>query len=266
MLKNSLALLVSFVACISVCAVEAEVKPKYKTQIKFTDGIAGKALLFNTKSRLLFPLDCIKANCGTIELWVKTKSPEKTYVPLISVGKNVPMWFLSGFDSKGINFLYKRKEGAKYKYYASLKQAYKFEDKWTQFALVWAYNGPGQSLVQIYINGKSIMGKFNMTSGQEWFKCQQLGIACNTASANSPSLVGAIDELRISNYPKTPSEILKAYKQVQAKQELKLEPGTLLLNNFSDSVNGKSMTTETLKEDQVKEHIEKILNELYPED
>ena len=36
MLKNSLALLVSFVACISICAVEAEVKPKYKTQIKFT--------------------------------------------------------------------------------------------------------------------------------------------------------------------------------------------------------------------------------------
>lgn len=266
MLKKSLALLVSFAACFSVYAKETEVKPKYKTQIKFTDGIAGKAISFNAKSKLLYPLNYIKANCGTIELWLKTKSPEKTYAPLFSVGKNNPMWFLAGFDSKGINFLYKRKEGAEYKYYASLKQAYKFEDKWTQFALVWAYNGKGQSLVQIYINGKSIMGKFNMTTGHEWFDCKQLGIACNTASATSPSLVGVIDELRISNYPKTPSEILKAYKQVQAKKELKLEPGTLLLNNFSGSLNGKSMTTETLKEDQVKEHIEKILNELYPED
>ncbi len=266
MKKSTLAVLLSAVSCFSIFAGEAEVQPSYKKNITFTDGIAGKAALFNAKSKLMFPLSYIKANCGTIELWLKTKSLEKGYAPLISVGKNIPMWFLTGFDSKGINFLYKRKENGKHKYYASMKQAYKFEEKWTQFALVWAYNGSGESLVQIYVNGKSILGKFNTTTGQEWKDCKHLGIGSNTASASSTSFVGALDELRISNYPKTPSEIMKAYKQVLSKQELKLEPGTLLLDNFSDSLTAKSMTTEALSAAQVEESVEKILNELYPED
>lgn len=266
MKKMAFVVIASLIFSFGVKAVENEVKPLCKTQITFTAGIAGKAALFKSKSRFLLPLECIKANCGTIEMWLNTETPKKGYVPLVSVGKNNPMWFLAGFDNKAINFLYKRKEGKKFKYYTSLKQACAFENKWTHFALVWAYNGAGRSLVQIYINGKSIMDKYNTTTGQKWVECRELGIGCNTASALAPALVGAIDELRISNYPKTPSEIKKAFEHVKAKRELKVEAGTLLLNNFNDTLTGKSMTKETLNAEKVSEYVEKILNELYPED
>lgn len=246
-----------------------EVKPVYG-KVEFKEGKIEKCAYFNGENYLQYPIKYLKANAGTIELWVKTdKELEKiNFQPILSAGTNSPLWFLIGLNQSKIFFLYKngtspyKKEG---EFYASVSTTVKNWDKdqWHHLAFVWGSIEKGKSFIQIYVDGKLKEDRYNLTLGDNWPENIKIfGIGYNTANLKGEKFEGFIDEVRISNKPRTKKEIEAEYEKIKNGKSYELDSSTLLLLDFNDKNEGVSITTEKVSKETLKQLFEEILKEI----
>ena len=250
-------------------AEEIKVAPLQQKALNFGDGKCGKALAMTDASRLGFKSDRINAAGGTIEAVVNLKAvPEKTFVYLFSVGNNAPLWFYGGIENGSLAFMFRKKAaGGKYEYYATLKSPSGINPgEWTHLAFVWGFKKEKECIMQIYVNGKAAAEKFDQSFGTQWGAADEnFCIGCNSAGA-APALNGMIDELRVSSYPKKPSEIKAAYQEMLSGKPPAVEKGTLLLQHFDGTAEGTaSGEAGSVQPEDIARLSEKVLNEVYPE-
>lgn len=251
-------------------AGELKVTPLLQKSLNFKEGKIGQAVEMTSASRLVFKSDRINADGGTIEVLTKPQAFTKgVFSCFFSVGRNNPLWFLIGVENDCINFTFRKKTtGGKYEYYASIKSKIPIKDtEWTHLAIVWGFKKEKECILQIYVNGKAVDEKFDQTFGTNWDKDDEiLGVGCSSASGSAPAFNGLLDELRISNYPKKPSEIKTAYNEIQSGKAPALETGTLLLLHFDENADGlASDTAAIIPPEEMAKISEKVLNEVYPE-
>lgn len=225
-------------------AVQAEtqiVKPESSTGIGYADGKIGKAVQLNEKSRIYFDSSSLNTAGGTVEMWIRPEAPtpENKQNFLISNGTNNPSWFFWGYDEKGNNFLSRcREEGNTFQHYSSIRIPYKFPvDEWSHVALVWCNVAPGESLVQLYVNGKAVIEKFDQSLGKSG--SGSIGIGCNTSNNAAPAFIGLIDELHISNTPRAPQRIFERFESVKNGKPVLPDDATLLYLDFEGSLEAK---------------------------
>ena len=215
--------------------------PEHASGVTFAPGKLGRAAQLNEKSRIYFDSSVLNTAGGTADLWIfpTAETPEGKQNFLLSSGNNNPAWFFWGFDDKANNFLSRSRKDAKtFSHYSSIRIPYSFPvNEWTHVALVWCNVAPQESLVQLYVNGKAVIEKFDQTLGPA--NSGPVGIGCSTASAGAPAFTGLIDELRISNAPRSPQEIMDNYQAVKNGKSLPADESTLLYLDFEDTLNGR---------------------------
>ena len=242
---------------------------KLSGTVKFGEGIVNKSAVFEGKEYLQYDAKkTIKGNAGTIEMWIRTskKVEEIEFEPLVSIGNNAPSWFIIALNKGRLDVLYKKgqkpfqKEG---EFYTSISVGINEwkENEWHHLAFVWANIGKGKSIIQIYVDGKLKEARYNCSIGEE-FDTTILGIGFNTAAASGKRFSGAIDELRISNYPKPKKEIEEGYKRGTQGEPLIAEDGTLLLLHFDGTTTGISKTHEKILEEKIKTYVETIFKDI----
>ncbi|MDR0932169.1 MAG: LamG domain-containing protein [Victivallales bacterium] len=233
-------------AALTVTAADVtEVKPVSKTGISFAEGKIGKAARFNDKSRLYFDSKYLNTAGGAVEMWVcpSAETPANKQNFLISNGTNNPTWFFWGFDATKTNFLSRSKlPDQKFAHYSSISIGQNFPvDEWTHVALNWCNIEPSGSLVQLFVNGKVVIEKFDQTlSDGNDPKASSFGIGCNTSSTANPGFVGLIDELRVYNQPLSPKTIAENYNTVLGGKTLPCGDTVSLQLSFEDTLNGQS--------------------------
>jgi hypothetical protein len=213
--------------------------PVLKTGVSYQKGIIGKGAFFEGKTRLAYKSKCIKAEEGTLEFWLKPEgSALKRLCALWGIGNNAPLRFGGSLNNGELSFMFTRKgEGGFYANLINKTSAIKAE--WQQLAFVWKNNGPKKSIMQIYLNGKLLESRSNLTIGKNWSPPgQNLCIGFNSAAFKAEGFAGVFDEFRISSKAKTPNQILKAYERVKKGKELELQEDTLLLLHFENTVTG----------------------------
>lgn len=254
------------VVAATVQAEERAVNPLLARDITYAEGKIGKAAVLNEKSRLQFDSPVLSTSGGTAEMWIRpaAETPEGKQNFLISKGNNTPAWFFWGFDAKGNNFLSRcRKDAKTFEHYSSISIPGKLPvNEWSHVALVWCHVAPGESLVQLYVNGQVVIEKFNQSLGAPM--SGPVGIGCNTASAGAPAFVGMIDELRISNTPLAPKEIKANFEAVKNGKTLPVEPSTLLYLDFEETPAGRA-AGDSLSPEELKKRGEKLLDQIVGE-
>ncbi|MFA6292748.1 MAG: LamG-like jellyroll fold domain-containing protein [Victivallales bacterium] len=266
-MKRAILCAVSLMFAVSVCSAE-KVEP-LSGKLSFEKGKVGKSAVFSSAEKLSFGAEYLKANAGTIEIWVLANPQNQAaFQFLLSIGSNNPLWFMAGLDKGETVFLYAKKgAGKKYDYYSNIKNKTDLlkADEWHQFAFVWAFTKPGECLMQIYVDGRLKEEKWDLSTGEKWEDADKsFAIGFNSASAGAAAFSGQMDELRISNYPKSPSEIKASFEKGGRGEPLTPEPGTLLLLNFDDSTAGVSSTKDAGTRENVAKSVERIMDELYP--
>jgi len=254
---------------LGVVAEEIKVAPILQKSLNYSSGKCGNALEMTGASRLVFKPDRINAAGGTIEAIVNLKAaPEKAFVYLFSVGNNAPLWFFGGIENGNLSFMFRKKaDGGKYEYYAVLKSPSGIKTgEWTHLAFVWGFKKEKECIMQIYVNGKSVVDKFDQSIGTQWGAADEnFCIGCSSAGA-APALNGMIDEFRVSNYPKKPSEIKAAYQEMLSGKPPVVEKGTLLLLHFDGTAEGTaSGEAGVIPPEEIAKLSEQVLNEIYPE-
>jgi hypothetical protein len=220
-------------------------------KIDFKKGkIGGSASFLNCKG-LDFNSKFLKANAGSIEMWIKSaQSPGETENQFIlGTGNNNPEWFVCAIGTGRITFL--QNCGQKpyniqgHFYYNLSTEIPNWQaDQWHHLAFVWANQGRNESVMQIYVDGKLKEGRYNISLGNQ-FEYPLLNIGYSAINAKK-SFTGEIDELRISNYPKSNLEISTAYEMTQKGTPLTEEEGTLLMLHFDDDSTGTSATSDNI--------------------
>lgn len=238
-------------------------------KLSFEKGKVGKSAVFPGGDKLRYGAEYLKANAGTIEMWCLVNSQNQdAFNFLLSIGSNNPLWFMTGLDKCEPVFHYSKKSvEKKYEFYSNIKSKTNLfrAGEWHHLAYVWAFTKPGESLMQIYLDGQLKEEKWDLSTGEKWEDSDKsFGIGFNSASATAPVFSGQIDELRISNYPKLPSEIKASFEKGGRGEPLAPEPGTLLLLNFDDGVAGTSSTKDAMTKEEIAKFAEKIMDELYP--
>lgn len=243
---------------------ETLVKPSGSRQVVFGDGKIGKALVLNGSSRLAYPSKFITANAGTVEMWVNpAESRDMSF--LFSVGSNSPVWLTVTLDRREVAFSFSKKGVVKPDAYArvSAKAEVFKPNEWHHLAAAWGYAKPGECLVQLFIDGVLKDAAYNVTTPYEWGQGDfGMGIGHNTASvASKEGFCGRLDEVRISNYPKSPLEVEAAFKLGIDGKPLPCEEGTLLLMRFDDDTNAVSATQTILSQKDVEKRVQKSIEE-----
>lgn len=250
--------------------VEAEpieqVKP-LNDRVDFTGGVVGQAAAFDDESLVSYPAHYIKANAGTIEGWCRlpVNAAEAKAAHLIGVGDNNPAWFQTTVHEGRFSVLFKdgrKPYQDKGEYYASLAAdvgAWK-ADRWHHFAIVWGNVGEGQSLLQIYINGKLEAERYNVTLGRR-YKNDSIAVGRSSASATQ-RMRGHLDELRISNHPRTGSEIAAAFEAVRRGESLEPGNGTLLLIGADGEMTAASRTSLPMDDQGVALRVGRIIEDV----
>jgi hypothetical protein len=263
------AILYAFVLMFAGIVCSAEKVEPLSGKLSFEKGKIGKSAVFPAVDKLRYGAEYLKANAGTVEMWILSNSQNQdSFQFLISLGANNPLWFMAGLDKFEPVFHYSKKGAErKYEYYSNIKSKTKMlkSSEWHHLAFVWAFTKTGESLMQIYVDGQLKEEKWDLSIGDKWGDSDKsFAIGFNSASASAPTFSGRMDELRISNYPKLPSEIRASFEKGVKGEPLTAEAGTLLLLNFDDSVAGVSSTKDALTKEVIAKSAEKIMDELYP--
>ncbi len=202
---------------------------------------------------LLYPASCIKAETGTIEMWVKLPEAARDtkQASILGVGQNNPGWFNVGISEGQLVLLFKYGRSPyrdAEEFYASLTVDISDwpAQTWRHLAIVWAHDdtGPQQSTVKVYMDGELLDARFNMPWGKE-FDGEHLIIGRSSAQV-AKLFDGMIDDLRISNRPRKSGEIRGSFTQGRHGRALRADASTLLLLDFDGTAIGQSKTQESI--------------------
>lgn len=238
-------------------------------KVSFEKGKVGKSAVFNGVDKLRYSAEYLKANAGTIEMWVLPNPTDRdSFQFLFSAGSNNPLWFMSGLGNGEIVFHYSKKNPEKkYDFYSDIRNKTNLlkAGEWHHLAFVWAFRKSSECLMQIYVDGQLKEEKWDLSIGDKWDDTDKsFAVGFNSASVTAPAFKGQVDELRISNHPKLPSQIKACFEKGGRGEPLSPESGTLLLLNFDDSVAGLSSTRDAETQENITKAAEKIMDELYP--
>lgn len=244
-MKKNLYYLALLFLTASLHAENITVKPTTAIGIAFADGIVGKCARFDEKSRLCLDSAYFNSAGGCVEMWIcpALRPADQHQVFFISMGSNNPSWFCWGYGASFINFLSCSKlPNGKFSHYSSMKMNNEFTlGEWTHIALNWCNMGQGKSMVQLYVNGEVIFEKFDQSLDEGNNRSvKNFSIGCNSARAASPSFIGLIDEIRISNQPLTPEKIAGNYRLTKDKRDIPVDETTILKLSFEDTLDGQS--------------------------
>lgn len=257
-----------YTATTIACSGEIKVNPVMQSGLNFEWGKIGKSAVFNSNSKLYFDIGRIHPSGGTIELILKRRSGIATDISsLITVGTDRPLWFFIGEQNGILTFIFRKKsiEDGKFEYNGNIRSQTLIKDnEWTHLAFVWGYRREKGCLMQIYVNGKAAEEKFYLSIGREWsINDLIIGIGCNSANFSTPSFCGSIDEIRISNYPKTFNELNAAYEEFAIGKAPKMEQNTLLLLHFENGIEGlKTDEAQKIGNEQMIKYCEEIIKDL----
>jgi len=223
-------------------------------------GITGRALQLSSRLVPQYPGTVLSGSAGTVEAWVRAEQAPGD-VPsgiLLAVGQNAPDWFVVAIGEGKLSFVFKngrrpfRNPG---EFYVSLSTSVANWERgeWHHLALVWANGGEGQGLLRIYVDGTLQEARRNCTLGSA-IPC---GRVLRLGYRDKP-FQGDLDELRISNYPKTPEEIADACDRGRSGESLQLEDGTLLLLHFDGDLEGQARAAGSLDALQVRQAVERL--------
>ncbi len=242
------------------------IAPVAHNGIKVEQGKIGKTATFNVNSKLFFNVDRIQPAGGTIELIVKrNRIANQGNSALITVGVDDPICFFIGEQNGQLTFIYRKKtQDGKYEFSSTIKSLTQIkDDEWTHLAFVWGYQREHGCIMQIYINGKTAEEKFRLSFGREWTNNDiMIGIGCNTADIAAASFTGMIDELHISNYPKSFNEINADYEEFAMGRSPKLEHSTLLLLHFDNDLAGTAaVDAGEISKEQMMKYCTELIND-----
>jgi len=240
--------------------------PRVTGEVAFAQGKTGQCASFGEGSGLAVDSRWIKPNAGTFECWVRPAAAagDVDWQPLLSLGGNDPEWFCVSLGRENVGLLFKNGRSpyrGPGQFYASLSAEVKDwrSSEWRHIACVWANLGKGKSLIQIYVDGRLRADRYDATIAAR-FECRTLRIG--RAGVGGKALAGDLDELRISNSPKTPAEIRAAYEAGRAGRPLAAEPSTLLLLRFDGATAAESATTRALDAARVETLVKKVIDGL----
>lgn len=246
-------------------AKETRVQP-LEGAVVFEKGKVGRCARFDLKSHLTFDSKYIKGNAGTVEAWVKlaADATDEELQFLFAVGANNPGWFMLTVGGGKIGFLYKNGRSpyeGRGEFYSNLYNDVRNLKKgsWHHVTYVWGYMGKAKSLKQIYLDGGLKAENYQASIGED-FRAKTLCVGYG--GVRKKAFTGALDELRISNYPKTAGEIAASFEAGLAGKLLGLEKGTLLLLNFEGPAEAESATTDKLDNASVEKKIKAIIDRL----
>ncbi len=239
------------------------VKP-LRSPAVYGEGKVGKAVVLNGAVGVSYVSQHIKANAGTLEMWANPTELKDTSF-LFTVGTNAPTWLVVSLSQQKVAFSLSRKGAAgpeAYARVATTSEALK-PGEWHHLAFAWGFTKPGECLVQLYVNGKLKDAAYNVTTLKNWVDGDlNMEIGHNTASTSSTNgFVGMVDEVRISNYPKKPSEVEAGYKLGREGKPLPVEDGTLLLVHFDGDSDAVSATQAALPPDEVVKRVQQSIDE-----
>jgi|APSaa5957512622_1039677.scaffolds.fasta_scaffold04713_3 hypothetical protein len=229
----------------------------------FVPGLAGQALRLSTRSAPVFPGTVLAGNAGTLEVWVRPVGPPKGVGDsiLLTGGQNAPDWFVVAIADGRLTFTFKN--GRKpYRgpgeFYASLTtQVVDWGlGEWHHLAVVWANGAEGKGLLRVYIDGTLREARSNCT----------LGVAIPPGRAfrlgyPGKSFPGDVDELRLSNRPRTSAEIANAYRRGRSGGALQVDVDTLLLLHFDDSLEGQARAVGSLDAFRIRRALARLKTE-----
>lgn len=217
----------SFEGKASALTGKGSLNPEIKGEIKYTEGIKGKAAVFSSGNWLEFPAaGNIKAEKGTVEFWVKPMQYETkySYRPL----KECALFAIAGkkYDARFIihSRLKNNEPRLRYKIYPAQKKekasiyeircAGPQKGKWSKIHVTWQNimrKGKQRKLLKIFLNGKKMgeretdLDKYYPNSfGQLMYIGALPGVSDGKF---------AIDELRILDRPLDDAEIWKEAAQ-----------------------------------------------------
>ncbi|WP_432797833.1 DUF4838 domain-containing protein [Poriferisphaera sp. WC338] len=244
-----------------------KVKPLRARTPDFVEGVVGQGLQFNGNSELSFNADYIKANAGTLMMWINLDQDalDTSNAFLIGLGDNNPGWFTLGLSAGELFCLSKVRENDKGIDPHYLNLVHRGVDwmagEWHHVAVVWANTGKESSLVRIYIDGEMIAERYNATLGNKFDVDGPLSIGRSSASINK--FVNAkYDEVMIFNRPLSGDTIGEIFDAHESGKPAEVVEGLLLHVPFENAADGQSQTKGALSDLRVKKLADELLAEM----
>jgi hypothetical protein len=229
----------------------------------YQTGIVGQALRLDPHTPPQYLGSVIKGNAGTLEGWIRPNLDPQNMADqfLFTVGHNSPDWFIATIGKGKIYWLYKNGR-APYRgageFYATLKTDLSSwqAQEWHHLALVWADNGPKQSLMQVYLDGVLREATYTATIGNSFPK----GSHFSLGKQRKGSFTGLLDDWCLSNTCKSASEIKADFQRGQAGQGLTPNSGTTLLLPCDGKLDGQAVAGDSLNRWQIKQVMNDLVN------
>ena len=209
------------------------------------------AAVFTGASSLLLPISGLQPTAGTLELYLQPAADTGDAVlPLFSLGTNAPLWWLLTLQGRELSLLCENQGAIKLpgSYYVRLtaKLPAAPADAPLHLAIVWAALGEGQSLVQLYVNGRLRDARDNATLAPSFGTVTRFGLGCNTANARQPGFVGRLYYAATANRPLAPATLAAHYAELQQGRPPAFAAENLLQLDFQTDLNARAATRAPL--------------------
>jgi hypothetical protein len=142
---------------------------------------------------------------GTFSAWVRLDNPATVSGAVFSAGSPATGWILLQADAGKLTFLIQKGEKpfqAAGECYVNLSVPISDwkPESWHHIVAVWDAQGPSESLVGLFIDGKSVEDRATTTLAPAWGP-EKITIGANGAQANTPRLAGLLDDVNVFAYP-----------------------------------------------------------------
>jgi hypothetical protein len=153
---------------------------------------------------------------GTFSAWMALDDPSSASGAVFSAGTPAEGWILMQIDEGKLNLLIQKGEKPFQKAgecYVNLSIPISdwSSDSWHHVAVVWDAQGPNESRVATFIDGKLMENRSTLTLAPSWGPAK-ITIGANGARANNPKLEGVFDDVAVYGYPLDEKGVAELFK------------------------------------------------------
>ncbi len=223
-------------------------------------GVVGQGAAVGEPGTPVYDGALLHPTAGTIELWARLPQDAAQTESgwLLSVGENNPEWCYLLIEKGKLTFLLKH--GRKpYQnaddYYAVVSTDIDWKaGQWGHVAATWAKVGDDRGMLRLYVDGVLRESRDDVRIGTA-FAAERIRLGGSSASSKLVSDV-MLDELRISNRPRTAEEIAAGVQRVRQGEPLPADDATLLKLDMDGSFNGVNATRQRLSAEQIEQLVD----------
>ncbi|MFG0250464.1 MAG: DUF4838 domain-containing protein, partial [Phycisphaeraceae bacterium JB051] len=201
------------------------------------DGKVKDAAQLDSQSQLLYKTQKVPTSQGTIAMWVKlpVDLAEAENQFLFATGENNPDWFFALLNKGKLSVLFKNGRAPYQKsgeFYDSVhaRIAHWPENTWHHVAIAWQHRGTSQSTLKIYLDGKILEQRDNVTLGKQ-FLHDAFYIGRSSANARFQSDL-MIDQLVVSSSMWSDQRVEELYDANLQGKTITWGPSILLDESF----------------------------------